>query len=166
MPRLLFAILALAVVPAALCAQSKKDDWENLKQLQTGHKIRVVEMDLKSWDGKLGSVSDEALTIREKRQQEITVERAKVFRVTDLELSRRGRNAFIGFLIGGAIGAPLGAAKSSDVPAPLGAVIVAGWLGGAGAGLGALIPSHPTIYRVQRGPDNTIAGSSGEHPPR
>ena len=162
---LVLTVLALALVPAASSPQGRKDNWENLKQLQPGHKIRVVDTDLKSWDGSLVSVSDEAIAIREKRkQQEITVERAKVFRVTDLQRSRRGRNALIGLLIGGAIGVPIGAAKSSDVPPSVGALIMFGWLGGAGAAVGALVPCHPTIYRLQRGPAKVAPGSSGTRP--
>jgi hypothetical protein len=162
MGRLLLTIVILALTPAASFAQSRQDSWENLKQLQPGHKIRVVDADLKSWDGKLVSVSEEAITIRELRnQQEITVERAKVFRVTDLERSRRGRNALIGLLIGGAIGVPIGAAKSSDLPPSFGALIMFGLLGGPGAGVGAFVPSHPTVYRAQQGPAKATAESRG-----
>ena len=162
MGRLLLTIVMLALAPMASSAQSRQDSWENLKQLQPGHKIRVVDTDLKSWDGSLVSVSDEAIAIREKRkQQEITVERAKVFRVTDLQRSRRGRNALIGLLIGGAIGVPIGAAKSSDLPPSFGALIMFGLLGGPGAAVGALVPSHPTVYRAQHGPAKATAGPSG-----
>jgi hypothetical protein len=150
---LVLTVLALALVPVAGSAQARKDNWENLKQLQPGHKIKVVDMNLKAWDGSLVSVSDEAITIRQlRKQREITVERANVFRVTDLQRSKRRRNALIGLLIGGAIGVPIGVAKSSDLPPSFGALIMFGWLGGPGAAVGALVPSHPAIYRAQREP--------------
>ncbi len=101
---LMFA-LALALVPAAVSAQSRKDNWDNLKQLDAGHKIKVVDMDLKAWEGRLVNVSGEAITIRVKwGQQEITVERAKVLRLTDLQRSPRARNALIGLAVGTALG--------------------------------------------------------------
>jgi len=166
MRTLALAILTLGLACASSFAQTPKDSWENLKKLQPGHKIKVMDMSLRFWDGRLVSVSDEAITIRElRKQREITVERGKVFRVTNLERSRRGRNALIGLLIGGAIGAPLGAAKASDVPATLGAAIMFGLLGGVGTGLGALVPSHPALYRAGRGVgDGGATLQSPQHP--
>ncbi len=160
MARLFFAVMALAVLPGALCAQSRKDNWDNLKQLDAGHKVKVVDMDLKAWAGRLVSVSDEAITIREKRkQQEITVERANVFRVTDLQRARRGRNALIGFGTGFVVGAVYATREGREDLAPWGvAVYLVGLFGGTGAGIGALIPSYPTIYRAQRGPAEAASG--------
>ena len=140
--------LAVTVVLGAVLpgmAQSRKDNWENLKQLQAGHKVKVVEMDLKAWDGRLVSVSDEAITIREKRQnQEITVDRAKVLRVTDLHRSRRGRNALLGFAAGAALGFALLGRGDDEAAAAL------YLFGGSGAALGAAIPHpRPTIYATK-----------------
>jgi hypothetical protein len=164
MPRLLLAILVLAVAPVVVCAQTGKDNWDNLKQLHLGHKIKVVDMDLKAWDGKLVSVSDEAITVREvQKQQQITVQRAKVLRVTDLQRSKRGRNALIGLAVGGAIGVPIGVAKASDVPASVGALIMFGWLGGVGAGIGALVPAHPNLYRPTERPPKAIDQAGGSY---
>jgi hypothetical protein len=149
---LVLTVLALALVPVASSAQARKDNWENLKQLKAGHKMQVVDMSLNSWQGKFVSVSEETITIRELRQQqEITVERAKVFRVTDLERSRRGRNALIGLCIGGVIGGGLGA-RSEDL-APMGGVLIGAWFGGMGAAAGGVIPyPRPTVYRVKQQP--------------
>ena len=160
MRRLFFAIVALALAPVASSAQARKDNWENLKQLQPGHKIKVADMSLKAWDGRLVSVSDEAITIRElRKQQEITVERDKVLRVTDLERSRRGRNALIGLAVGTALG--FGVLEPSEDRVGL-----ALWIFGApGAAVGAFIPSRPTIYRAQHGPPKATTPRDGS-PPR
>ncbi len=157
MQKLLLAILVLAVAPAAGFAQIRQDNWDNLKQLQPGHKIKIVDMNLKAWNGGLVSVSDEAVTIRElRKQQEITVERAKVLRVTDLQRSRRGRNALIGLAVGAAVGTALVADEEDLVPWGK-AVIIFGIFGGPGAAAGALVPSYRTIYRVKRGPPEPTA---------
>jgi hypothetical protein len=109
-------IVALLGAPRALCAQTAQNSWQNLMRFQPGHKIKIVDMDLKAWSGKLLSVSDGAITIQEKRtRQEITVEHAKVLRVTDLERSRRRRNVLIGFVAGVGVGSAWAARQSEDV---------------------------------------------------
>jgi hypothetical protein len=159
MRRLFFAILALALAQVASSAQTPRDSWDNVKQLQPGHKIKVVDMSLKSWDGRLVSVSEGAITIRELRnQQEITVERAKVWRVTDLQRSSRGRNAAIGFLAGAIVGA------TRDTEGNAYRAVLAGLFGGIGVGVGALVPSHPAIYSGQREPAKATAGPPASRP--
>jgi hypothetical protein len=165
MRRLLLTIVMVALTPAPSSAQSHPDSWENLRQLQPGHKIKIVDMSLKSWDGKLVSVSEEAITIRGLRQQqETTVERAKVFRVTDLERSRRGRNALIGFAAGIATGAVWATRQKEDVGTLLPVLFVGGVFGGPGAAVGAAIPSHPTIYRAQAEPAKATAEPPASRP--
>ncbi len=103
---LILRMIILILVPGPALAQRPEHAWENLNQLREGCKIKVVDMNLKSWKGSLVSVSDEAITIRElRKQQEITVERANVFRVTDVRRSRRGRSALIGLAAGAIVGA-------------------------------------------------------------
>lgn len=153
MQKLILTILALALTPVGCWAETPKDSWENLKQLQPGHKIKVVDKSLKSWDGRLVSVTDEAITIREKwKQQEVSVERANVLRVTDLERSKRGRNALIGLAIGTALGAAIIGNEDDIVPWGK-AVIAIGIFGAPGAGIGAAIPyTRPSIYRSKNKP--------------
>jgi len=136
------AILALGLAFASSFAQTPPDSWENLKNLDAGHKIKVVDVGLKAWDGRLVSVSDQAITIRPKGG-EVTVERAKVFRVTDLERSRRGRNAAIGLLAGALLYAAVNRGSGDDAEHALSI----GFMGGIGAAAGAAIPyPRPTIY--------------------
>jgi hypothetical protein len=167
MPKLLIGILALTLTAAAGFAQKPQGSWEDLKQHQAGHKIKIVDMSLKAWEGRLVSVSDEAITIRElRRQQEIAVERGNVLRVTDLERSRRGRNALIGFAAGILVGAVYATREGREDLAPWGYVVfVGGVFGGAGAGVGALVPSHPALYRAGRGVgDGGATLQSPQHP--
>ncbi len=141
------AVLALFLTNTPMLAA--QDSWENLKLLREGQKIQVVDMGLKSWKGRFVGVSEDSITLRTKKG-EVTVERSEVFRVTDLKRSRRGRNALIGLAIGSVVGAAVVAKKGDDL-VPWGKAVVAiGFFGGPGAGVGALVPSHPTIYRARQ----------------
>jgi hypothetical protein len=159
MRRLILAVLALCLIPLAGWAQAPKDSWENLKQLRPGHKIKVVDMKFKSWSGKLVSISDEAVVVQDKRnQQSVTVERKNVLKVKDLERSKRGRNAAIGLVIGGVLGATRGTEGQAY------AAVLAGVFGGIGAGIGALIPGHPTLYKSPPPQGNATARADTSSP--
>ena len=50
-PVILSTLVAMVSIP--LCAQQRaKQSWDNLNQLQTGQKIQVVQMDMKSLKGR------------------------------------------------------------------------------------------------------------------
>jgi hypothetical protein len=128
--------------------------------LEVGQKIEVVDMNLKSLKGTFVGVSDAAISIRTDKE-ETAVERANVMRVS-ARGGKRGRNALIGLAIGAAAGITtmaIAQAKATETgPAFTGegaAWLAAGafWGGGIGAGIGALFPSHRTIYRVERRKD-------------
>ena len=149
MQRLIFAIVLSALFPALGLAQSAKDSWDNLKQLQAGQKIQVVDMNWKSFKGELIAVTDEGISLQVKKD-EISVERQNVLRVSDRERTRRGRNAVIGAMCGGLLGLVVGLVNPSDeLGAAPSAVLSAASLGGIGAGVGAAVPGHPTIYRAK-----------------
>jgi len=159
MQRLLWGLLILVLVPLPSSAQTARDSWDNLKQLQPGQRIEVVDMNLKSVVGALVNVSEEGISLRAQKAADlVTVERAKVYRVTSRESSKRLRNALIGAAIGGglmAIPAGIGGTICSNEIAGkcagwAAAVVAAG--AGAGAGLGAVVPSYPTIYRAKKRP--------------
>lgn len=123
--------------------------WEDLKQLPVGERIQVIDQKLKSLTGTILDVSDEAISLRVD-QNWVAIQRADVFRVSSLQSSKRGRNAIIGALIGATTGLVAGAAYchgDCDLARGIawGAPIMLGL--GAGAGIGAAFPSHPTIYR-------------------
>ena len=131
MRRLPLAFLALFLATAPSLAQEPKSSWENLNQLQPGHKIQVVDMRLKSWKGQLVAVSEESIKVRA-GEKEITVDRSEVLRVADRGCSKRPRNALIGLGIGSAVGAA--AVAGADDLVPWGKVVIAvGFFGGPGA---------------------------------
>ena len=155
---LLLATIARAQTPGTSQQQKPEESWGNLRSLGVGEKVHVVDQKLKSLDGTFRSFSDEAVTFQV-GQDEVTVQRPEVLRVTSLERARRGRNAAIGFVIGaGLTGALMAATATSrgleDFPPAMIPVGIAAY-GAVGAGIGAIVPSHKTIYRAERRKDQT-----------
>ncbi|MCH8947858.1 MAG: hypothetical protein IH789_09570 [Acidobacteria bacterium] len=122
-----------------------------------GQKIEVVDTNLKKLKGTFLSFSEEAISLRVKKQ-EVAVQREDVFRVSLRKKSKRLRNVLIGLAIGAGAGAALAAADSARASDPgLGpdlrfiayAILVP--VGGAvGAGIGAAFPpGYQTIYRAE-----------------
>ena len=148
MPILKHCLFLSALLYGAMPALAQAS-WEDLKQLGVGERIQVIDQKLKSLTGTLLNVSDEAISLRVD-QNWVSIQRADVFRVSSLQSSKRGRNAIIGALIGATTGLVAGAAYchgDCDLARGIawGAPIMLGL--GAGAGIGAAFPSHPTIYR-------------------
>ncbi len=65
MNRTILSISLLLLLPALSLAQSGTDSWDNLKQLQPGQKIEVVDSSMKSLKGEFLSVTEEAISLRE-----------------------------------------------------------------------------------------------------
>ncbi len=134
---------------------SGEGDWGNLRQLRVGDKVEVVRYNLSKHKGKMLAWTEESISLRLKNQ-EVTIPREDVYRVTWLSKSKRRRNALIGLVVGAVVGAVLGANIRGDVspgdPGFMTAAEAAGavslFFGGIGAGVGAAFPSHPTIYRA------------------
>ena len=122
----------LILIPYSLRAQDKKGDWQALYGLHSGEKIEAVETGMKNHVGIFSTVTEEAIQLRE-GSDDIGIRKENVARVTALDKSHRLRNALTFAAAGAGTGAGIGA--------------VAGLLGGAG--IGAAIPSHPTIYRAK-----------------
>ena len=113
---------------------------------------------MKKHVGTFSTVTEEAIQLRE-GSDDIGIRKENVARVTVLDKSHRFRNALILGVAGAGVGAGIGAAVSrcSNTPAPFnlcgvgrGAEVAIGAVVGlaGGAGIGAAIPSHPTIYRA------------------
>ena len=144
------------LIPSSLRAQDKKSDWKALYSLHSGEKIELTETGMKKHVGTFSTVTDEAIQMRE-GSNDIGIPKESVARVTVLDKSHRLRNSLIFGAVGAGAGAGIGAAATRcsspnsftgcwrDVAAGIGAVV--GLLGGAG--VGATIPSHPTIYRAE-----------------
>ena len=155
MRKLIVAIGASLLLAGQLLAQTGQDSWDNLKALGVGERIQVVDQKLKSLTGTFVAVTEEAISFQV-GQDSVTVQRPEVLRVSSRERTRRGRNALIGLGIGAAAGVAIGVLSAASDPEttereyPLAAVGGAVLFGGVGAGVGAAIPSYPTIYRSAR----------------
>jgi thiamine pyrophosphate-dependent acetolactate synthase large subunit-like protein len=153
-PLLLICVLG---IPWAAWAENKATSWENLNTLQADEKIQVVEMNSKKVSGTFLNVSDAAISLQEKAGQQ-TIQRQDVRSVKLMKHQHRLRNTLIGAAVGFGAGAGVGAAAAHPcspsqpycltpgrgIPAAFGGVI--GLAGGAV--VGALVPSHKTIYLV------------------
>jgi hypothetical protein len=140
-------LICVLGMPCASWAQGNPASWENLNTLQTGEKIQVLEMNSKKVSGTFLNVSDGAISLQEKASQEM-VQRQNVRSVKLRKPQHRFRNTLIGAAVGAGVVAGVSAAHSERSWRPVAAVIggAVGLLGGAV--VGALVPSHKTIYRA------------------
>lgn len=129
----------------------QSDSWDNLSQLTMGQRIEVVDMQLKSVRGDFTSYAEDLISLRV-GEDNVSIPRSDVFRVTDQEQSHRLRNVLLGLALGGAAGAGAGAlitsavADSSEVGYGASTGLLVGMAGGAA--LGAILPSSVTLYRA------------------
>jgi hypothetical protein len=126
--------------------ESVEHSWENLRQLRVGQKTEVTLTSLKSVKGTWVDFSDQVIMLKVDDQLR-TIERPSVSRVSLRENPRRLRSTLLGLAIGGGTGLLVSAAFGSKSEGALRRI--APVCAGAGAGLGAVFPSHQTIYRVQ-----------------
>jgi len=148
--------LVLSLCSATLHgADGREAAWSNLEQLRGGQKIQVVHKNLKSQEGEFLRFSEETISFRVKND-DVSVPRDEVLRITLREGHRRLRGALLGMLVGGGIGLAVGAAQDSkyDCSDPSSDYcyhkITGGVIGlGIGAAAGAAVPPrYPTIYRA------------------
>jgi outer membrane lipoprotein SlyB len=105
-------------------------------------------MNSKKVSGTFLNVSDAAISVQEEAGSQ-TIQRQDVRSVKLMKNKHRLRNTLIGAGVGASVGAVMGAAPSDNFfgrgfGAAIGAVVVLL----PGAVVGALVPSHETIYRV------------------
>ena len=148
---MVLTILSLLLIPVFTLAQPTQDSWDNLKRLEPGQKVEIVDAKMKTYSGKFASFTDEAIRIQEGKT-EVTVQRADVVRVSVRDNSHRARNMLLGAAIGGGIAiaatiVPLVANSNEGNGCGVCAAGIAAGFGG-GTALG-MIPSHRTIYRAQ-----------------
>jgi hypothetical protein len=155
-----FALAAMILgMPLFSHAQAGQNSWAALNTLQAGQRIEIVETNLKKHNATFSTVTDEAIQIRE-GTGDVGIKRGDVIRVTVLDKSHRLRNSLILGAVGAGAGAGIGAAatrcsNSSGAynfcgigrGAAIGLGAAVGLVGGGA--IGAAIPSHPTIYRVE-----------------
>ena len=157
-------VCLLILIPCSVRTQDKKGDWKALYGLHSGEKIELMETGMKKHVGTFSTVSDEAIQMHE-GSSDIGIPKENVARVTVLDKSHRLRNSLIFGAVGAGTGAGIAAAATRcsssnntfnlcglgrSVAVAVGGV--AGLLGGAG--VGAAMPSHPTIYRAEPGKSN------------
>lgn len=153
MRKAISALAFLILVPALALAESAQDSWDNLRQLQPGQKVEVVDAKMKTFKGEFVSFTEEAISLREGGTEQ-SVERTNVVRVSVRDTSKRTRNLIIGAAIGAgaglAISLPVNAINSNEGGGCAGCVAgLTAALAGAGAGLGA-IPGNRTVYRTKK----------------
>jgi hypothetical protein len=147
-------LLCVLGLPCVSLAQTNQTSWALLSGLQPGQKIQIVDAASKKHSGTFSSVSDTAISLSDSRGEQ-SIQRQDVRSVKLMKNPRRLRNTAIGLLVGAGAGAVIGAAaggcSSQDffcVGRGASAAII-GVVGGVGgAAVGALWPSHSTIYDV------------------
>ena len=159
MKRVTETLLLLLLVPGFGWAKSAQNNWDNLRQLAPGQKIRVVLSDAKSYTGHFQMVTDDGLVVR-LGAAERTLRRQSILRVSAQGNAHRTRNALIGAAIGVGGGLAIAAGcyasynnqgytnnRCMEVIAPTGAAVG----GGIGAGIGAMVSKSGwhEVYRAQ-----------------
>ena len=146
---ILRAIPVLFAVAMA-SAQSPDPAWQRLSSLPEGAALRVHQRNREVISGRFVRWTPDELVLRQ-----ATIARPQIVKVGRRS---RVRGALIGFAVGFGIAAPIGAYAGpyiADLGNPSTGVRLrhaAGWgmfFGGVGAGIGALVGRHPTVYRVR-----------------
>jgi hypothetical protein len=163
MRNIFFLVCILAIHFVALAENNKQSSWEMLSGLQPGQNIQVVDSSSKKHSGTFISASDTAISLRTTIGEQ-SIQKQDVRLVLLMANKRRARNTLVGGAIGGAVGAGVGAIIGAashkgcapgvfcldviDTGGSAGLGAAAGFLGGATAGgvIGALVPSHTSIY--------------------
>jgi len=151
---LLICVLGLTCISGA---QTSRASWANLSVLQAGQKIQIVDMKSNKHSGTFVNVSDTAISYQEAAGEQ-AIQKQDIYSVKLMENKHRLRNTLIGGAVGAGAGAGIGAAvvrscsSQSFCIQPIGRGGLAG-IGAAvgfagGAIVGALLPSHKMIYRV------------------
>ncbi len=150
-------LLVTTVFSVSLPAQEPGEhSWENLQQVRVGQRIEVVDTNLKKLKGTFVSFSEEAISLRVKKD-EVGVPRVNVLRVSSLDRSKRKRNILLGLAIGAGGGMLAGAGVASAVVgfdegqgSKPGATIVGFVAAGAAAGVAVGASSgYQTSYRAE-----------------
>ncbi len=155
--RRLFVLFCVFGISCASSAKTDSSSWSNLDMLQSGQNIQVVDIHSKKHFGTFLHVSDAGISYQESAGER-TIPKQDVRRVKLMANNHRLRNTLIGGAVGAGAGAGIGAAafhscagESTCIqPVGRGATSGIGAVAGlaAGAVVGALLPSHSTVYRA------------------
>jgi hypothetical protein len=154
----LYRLFFLLLLPVSLHGQTPQDSWSALNRLKAGQGIEVIESNLKGHKGRFVTVTDELLSFQEKGS-DVSIKRENIVRVSTSSAPKRGEHAIIGLVVGGAIGAGIGALVTSRSTSSgsfgwraepgIGALVGIAILAPGGALFGALAPAHTTMYRTE-----------------
>jgi hypothetical protein len=164
--RNIFLLIFVLGIHLVALAQKNQTSWEVLSGLQPGQSIQVVDWSSKKHSGTFMSASDTAISLRVAANEQ-SIQKQDVHIVKLMTNKRRARNTLVGGAVGGGIGAGVGAIVGAAThkgcaaaafcfdfigaggSAGIGAAV--GFLGGAVTGgvVGALVPSHTTVYEVR-----------------
>jgi hypothetical protein len=138
-------------ISCASIAQSSQASWAQLSGLKPGQKVQIVDTNAKKHSGIFENFSDAAISIRE-ASGEASVQKKDVRSVKLLQSNRRLRHALIGLGIGAGAGAGIGAGTWESHGflggKGTGAAVCAVIGGLAGTAVGALLPTHDTVYQA------------------
>jgi hypothetical protein len=156
--RKIWIAVCILGVSCTLQGQHRPADWGNLKALNSGDRIRVRELDSTKVAGNFLSVSDTEISM-ETHGATQNIRKQDVESVKLMKNKHRLRNTLIVGGVGAGVGAGIGAGLHHGCPSsqtfcldiggralPAGVGAVVGLLGGAT--VGALLPSHQTIYTL------------------
>jgi hypothetical protein len=148
------SVLSLSCVLGICCAsfaQTGQSSWANLNGLKAAQKIQIVEMNGKQDSGSFLTVSDSAITFKDLAGEK-SVQKADVRSLKLMKNKHRLRNTLIGLGVGAGAGAGIGAAIGPSNGFIIGkgysAAIVGVFGAVCGTAVGALWPSHETVYRA------------------
>ena len=150
MRRVTETLLLVLLFPIFGQGQAAENNWDDLKQLSPGQRIRIVLNDAKSYEGRFQRLTDDAIVAHLKSGDQ-TFERQSVLRVSRRHKPHRGRNALIGAVAGAATLLIYDQAGCSDCDQGTKA---GDTIGGAllGAAVGALVPTGvgwKDLYRAR-----------------
>ena len=139
-------VAAVTMLPAG--AAEVNHSWETLVQtLKPGRTVVVTRMNGKKAEGKLLSLSAEAITVRDSGQP-VSIQRGEAFRVRIANI--RQKRTLIGLGIGVVAGAIIGGTGADRYKAWT-ALFGAGVAGGIGAAAGGAIPIGKPLYEAPGG---------------
>ena len=165
---LVLALLAACFSTGVASGQDSKEQsssWNNLKSLRPGQEIRVVMNNVKSYQGRFESLSDDGITLRQAAGEQ-TLPRKDILRISWRSQDHQSRNTVIGAAAGAGAGFGIGVAANNVIwshvncdegpecsppPNPHWEIILTsiGFL--AGAAIGAAVPTG-RWYEVYRAP--------------
>ncbi|HKQ92612.1 MAG TPA: hypothetical protein VJZ77_18275 [Blastocatellia bacterium] len=137
-----FALMAMLAKPQIAFAQVTpnpiRGSWEGIKAVPPGDEVVVRLRNGQTLKGMLINISDTALTI-ERRKNTTDISRGDALRVYRVVSKSSNRATLIGMGIGAGLGVAATVAAANDVPGDAEVALGALFIGGIGAGVGALM---------------------------